>query len=144
MSLIQLKWFEDDYQDIELQKVTTKFNTFPNITLQSKNMPKLCIIKKNKIYLIWSLFRSQSAPIKQECNRIQLYRLTITVCSHEFTQLGASFDPEEHLITILQHTKMLQIIIPDKWKRMQHTFKMHTGFFILFSSRQLKQQNYSP
>lgn len=33
MSLIQLKWFEDDYQDIELQKVTTKFNTFPNITL---------------------------------------------------------------------------------------------------------------
>lgn len=58
-----------------------------------------------KIYLIWSLFSSESAPVKQECNRVELHRLTITVRIHEFPQLGASFDPKEHLITILQSNK---------------------------------------
>lgn len=55
-----------------------------------------------RIYLIRSLLGSKSASIKKKCNRVQFDRLPITVCSHELAQLGASFNPKEHLITILK------------------------------------------
>lgn len=55
--------------------------------------------------LIWSLLCSKATSIKQKSNGVQIHRLSVTVSIHELFQLGASLNPEENFIPILQHQR---------------------------------------
>ena len=59
--------------------------------------------KRDETHLIWSLLSTESATIKKESNGVHFHRLAIAVCSHELAQLGASFNPKEHLVTVLSN-----------------------------------------
>nr|AFK37324.1 unknown [Medicago truncatula] len=53
------------------------------------------------LQLIGSLFSTETTPIKEKSNGVEIHRLTITVSIHKLFQLSVPLDPEEHFITIL-------------------------------------------
>lgn len=63
----------------------------------------------NYAHFIRCLLPTKSTSIKEKSNRLEIHRLSVTVCIHELFQLGAAFNSKEHFISIL-HQKQCWFI----------------------------------
>lgn len=62
-------------------------------------------VKRSDLNLIWSLFSTETTPIKQESDGVEIHRLTVTVSGHQLLQLSGPLDPKKDFISILSITK---------------------------------------